>query len=541
MALGTNIFYYQEAPLTTLQGLEPFTDPLTWGHFVRDTTNNNDYWIEPGTGNLVLRGSGSGGSFNVSDGTTFSNIDSGDNLYFLDGDGTTVNVNTPTGTDTTFNYNIEGLATASQGNILTVGPTNNIVYESSNNIGGWRITPNGTDIRQLDSNPIVTFLGSNGVETAHVGTGSNSDRIVSISLDGFTSANNGQLLTVDTATNGLAYVNPVTIEANSTNYLNINANNELSVSNLAITKPFATAQTSIADFISTDPQYASVEEGDVVITTGGGTFIHNGGTTGTTADFFTVSSPGGGINSFSVNGNTGSLTVTDSYVLNVLGANGVITSIGANNLIVGLTAELSTLDSNSPGVDGQTYYVNYNNGVYNYVNINTLSPFDSFNITANSGTTGEITNGETLSIIGTANAIKTAVSNNQITIDLDGPIEDFASITPPVPIDDYYVNYNNGVYSYVPTSNLSGSDNSLSEANQSLLENRSILLNDNSLTVVNPNTGTVTTFSGNKVSLVGGDFETENSQHGLILTAPNNNKYRLQVNNIGAITSTLVV
>lgn len=96
---------------------------------------------------------------------------------------------------------------------------------------------------------------------------------------------------------------------------------QISVGNVTVDDVSA----DLATYIGTGP---SDVEGDIVVLTntasGTLTYIHNGGSTGTTTDYTLISNPSGAISSFSVVSDSGpGLTIIDNTVLTITGTHGI--------------------------------------------------------------------------------------------------------------------------------------------------------------------------------------------------------------------------
>ena len=313
MALGTNIFYYKEGTFAALDAQAPFTDPLAWGHFLRDTENDVDYWIRPGDGVMILREVvGGGGSFNGFDlydtADVNDTIDDSDTVKITGTNGLETNL---TGTGTTakvVTIGIDGMDAATTGHVLSVGAGNDIEYTNPDTFkGSFDVLDGFSGTATLDlgaATPLdLVFpqIGGTAVTVEEAGT----QLLVGVKLKGIGTATDGQIPSrVAGAT--IEWVNPLTIEAGSAGNLSINANNELSISNLQLATPYMTAETTLANFIANDGQYASVGEGDIVIlSSDGGTYIHNGGSAGDVTDFYLITSPGNGMTSFTITADSG--------------------------------------------------------------------------------------------------------------------------------------------------------------------------------------------------------------------------------------------
>jgi hypothetical protein len=467
MALGTNIFYYKEAALTTLQASAPYTDPLTWGHFVRDTTNNADYWIEPGTGILKLRDSGgsnyTGFNFQGFFQPVSSNIDSGETISLLTNNGIILSNEVVSGGKVGILATIQGLAAATPGHVFTVS-----------------------------------------------------------------------------STDGITYANPLTINPNSSSSLSIDSNNRLSISSMSIAQPFTSTQTSISNFITNDSQQTNVAIGDIVILSGaGGTFVNNGDATGTVSDYYQITVPGSGMQNFTVAASSGPpLTISDGGVLRFIQGPGIrVFNNVSGDTDIRLSANLATLVTNEPTVAG-LHVVTFEENVYNYTLASLIQGMTSFNVAANANSgSGTIQNSGTVSILGGL-GINSVRSASQITLNLEGNIAAIASLATPASGGNYLLqlNQSTGVYSYALATTVT--DTSLGNTDQTLTGTRNINQASNAL-MFNATAGSIAFINGT-VRISTGDLETVSATSGLILKAANGSRYRIKVNNIGALTSTLV-
>jgi len=127
------------------------------------------------------------------------------------------------------------------------------------------------------------------------------------------------------------------IAAGSTNYLEIVNGNELAIKALAITDVVVDAvESSIGDYVTSNYTGTELQEGDVVVlTTPGETYIHNGGSAGTTADFTRIAVP----------------NVTDAYIRGLFSAGNGITYTAATGVIAVNLAANSGLAFNAGALE----------------------------------------------------------------------------------------------------------------------------------------------------------------------------------------------
>jgi hypothetical protein len=133
---------------------------------------------------------------------------------------------------------------------------------------------------------------------------------------------------------------PVTIASGSSTYLGFDPDSwELSVKNLLITDVTVDAvELSIGDYVSTNYTVGNEhQEGDIIILTnatgGSQTWIHNGGTAGTTADFTQILNAGA-LTSFNIDGDTGTpQSILNGNTVSILGSNAINTIVGATDTI----------------------------------------------------------------------------------------------------------------------------------------------------------------------------------------------------------------
>lgn len=151
----------------------------------------------------------------------------------------------------------------------------------------------------------------------------------------------GQGLYSDGAGN-LAWANSLSVAAGSSNYLSFNeTTRELSVSALAITDVTVDTAATLAAFIAASYTAGTeFQEGDtVILTTPGETYIHNGGSAVTAADFTQIEAPG----------------LTDAYIRVLLssGNAGIV-----YNAVTGVfTLKLSTTAGNDLAIDANGLFL----------------------------------------------------------------------------------------------------------------------------------------------------------------------------------------
>ena len=207
-----------------------------------------------------------------------------------------------------------------------------------------------------------------------------------------------QVMIFDDNTDSFSWGAPISIAAGSSSYMSYDdATRELSVSNLLITDVTVDiVQTSIANYVATSPVH---QEGDVIILTaatdGSETWIHNGGITGTTADYTQIFD-GAHMTSFSIAGDSGSnSTIVDGDVVTIAGGD-LLKTVGSptDTLTIGWDAVVlspgdiiqsdgTTMNVLNIGNGFEALQVNSAGNALEYVAISDIYGADASSVTKN--------------------------------------------------------------------------------------------------------------------------------------------------------------
>jgi len=187
-----------------------------------------------------------------------------------------------------------------------------------------------------------------------------------------------QVLIFDDTTDTYSWGSPISIAPASSTYLSFdNDTRQLSVSNLLITDVTVDGvSVSITAYVATVPNH---QAGDVVILTnatgGSQTWIHNGGSAGTIADYNQILD-GASMSTFNVAGNTGTpQAITEGNTMTISGGAGLTTTASATDT---LTIDFSA----QPTTGGSTQQVlqfNDAGDTYSWVDITTLESVTASN------------------------------------------------------------------------------------------------------------------------------------------------------------------
>lgn len=205
---------------------------------------------------------------------------------------------------------------------------------------GFTVSDGANSTDTIGSGSALNLIDGAGIDVVAAAGG------VTFALAGAGAATAGQALVSDGA-GSVSFAAPLAIAAASANFASINASNELVISQLLISNVTETATADIAAFVAAE--YANgdeYQESDVIIFSNGtGSYIHNGGNAGTTADFTRLGNPSGAIQSFSIAGDTGSAnTIVDGETFSVLtGTAGLASVATADTITLNLTDGLASL------------------------------------------------------------------------------------------------------------------------------------------------------------------------------------------------------
>ena len=185
----------------------------------------------------------------------------------------------------------------------------------------FNITGEGSNSFSVADSDTINF-SSGGAFTFDTST---ADTVsLDFSVSPTTGGTSQQVMIFDDNTDSYSWGAPISIASGSSSYLSFdNATRELSVSNLLITDVTTNAALTITAYVATTPTHQS---GDIVIlpsaTGGAQTWIHNGGSAGTIADYTQILT-GASMSSFQFQADTGSATsVTNGNIIKILGGAG---------------------------------------------------------------------------------------------------------------------------------------------------------------------------------------------------------------------------
>ena len=206
----------------------------------------------------------------------------------------------------------------------------------------FNITGEGSNSFSVADSDTVNF-SSGGAFTFDTST---ADTVsLDFSVSPTTGGTSQQVMIFDDNTDSYSWGAPISIASGSSSYLSYdNATRELSVSNLLITDVTTNAALSITAYVATTPTHQS---GDIVIlpsaSAGAQTWIHNGGSAGTIADYTQILD-GASMSSFQFQADTGSaVSVTNGATIKVLGGTGLASSQGtAGEITIDFSAAPTT-------------------------------------------------------------------------------------------------------------------------------------------------------------------------------------------------------
>ena len=206
----------------------------------------------------------------------------------------------------------------------------------------FNITGEGSNSFSVVDSDTINF-SSGGAFTFDTST---ADTVsLDFSVSPTTGGTSQQVMIFDDNTDSYSWGAPISIASGSSSYLSYNdATRELSVSNLLITDVTTNGAASITAYVATTPTHQS---GDIVIlpsaTGGAQTWIHNGGSAGTIADYTQIIT-GASMSSFQFQADSGlPSTVINGATIKVLGGTGLATTQGtAGQIVVDFSAAPTT-------------------------------------------------------------------------------------------------------------------------------------------------------------------------------------------------------
>ncbi len=289
----------------------------------------------------------------------------------------------------------------------STAPVNNdhLVFNGTNWVPSAAATGYVWNITGLATN---TFSISTG-DTVDFGRIASTDNWLNIDTStadkvklGFTTApttggSTRQVLAFNDTGDAWEWRQPLTIGSGSSSMLTFNTDSwELNVTQLLITDTTVdSTEVSITAYVASNYTVGNEhQEGDVIILTsatgGRQTWIHNGGTAGTIADFTQINSDGH-LTSFDVVGDSGTTqTITEGNSLSILGANGLNTIASATDTI---TTELGGSLSKNTTITQSSFDMDFtmSTGDFNLTStgagvVNVTAPTGGFNLLASGGT-----------------------------------------------------------------------------------------------------------------------------------------------------------
>jgi hypothetical protein len=184
------------------------------------------------------------------------------------------------------------------------------------------------------------------------------------------------------------------------------------------------------------------------------------------------------------------------------------------------------------GGGGTWGHVGTTNGdATDYVQTSSAGSFNSFSVAADSGTPATIIDGETFSVLG-ATGLTSNVAGDVVTVSLSPALAGLAS-APTTP--GSYVVTHDGAGNY-GTADASTLNSSLGTENQTLTAARTVIQAANALTFTQ-GAGESILFSGAGITTTG-TFESTVAEAGMILKSADGSRFRIGINNVGALTST---
>lgn len=312
----------------------------------------------------------------------------------------------------------------------------------------------------------------------------------------------------------------------------------LTISNLLVTDVSVrpVGETTLAAFI-TAAYTAGTEfqEGDVIILPGANpveTWIHNGGTAGTSADFTKISTLG--MNSFTAAGDTGTASITNGATLTIAGGTGLSSVVSGNTLTLNLDntglAALGTApdltdtfvmyDASASAFVTATFS-NLQTGVLNSV---------AFSVAGNSGPNQTISNGNTLTIAGGGGLTAVASATDTITVGFSN-----APTTNGTTKQVYVFNDDGDTYSWV---NIASLEANFFTADLTQSANRLHAQGNNTVSISGGGAWTFgsATAGASRVNISGGDLEFMTDNKGIVFKV-GAEKWRLKVLAGGILTT----
>lgn len=313
----------------------------------------------------------------------------------------------------------------------------------------------------------------------------------------------------------------------------------ITVSNLLMTDVSVrpVGETTLAAFI-TAAYTAGTEfqEGDVIILPGANpveTWIHNGGTAGTSADFTKISSLG--MNSFTTAGDTGSTSITNGGTLTIAGGTGLSSVVSGNTLTLNLdNTDLAALGTAPDSADTFVMYdasaSTFRTATFSNLQTGVLNSV-AFAVAGNSGPNQTISNGNTLTIAGGGGLTAVASDTDTITVGFSNAPTTNGTTKQVYVFDDD----NNDTYSWV---NIASLEANFFTADLTQSANR---LHSQGSNTVSISGGGAWTFGSatagvSRVNISGGDLEFMTDDKGIVFKV-GTEKWRLKMLAGGILTT----
>lgn len=312
----------------------------------------------------------------------------------------------------------------------------------------------------------------------------------------------------------------------------------LTISNLLVTDVSVrpVGETTLAAFI-TAAYTAGTEfqEGDVIILPGANpveTWIHNGGTAGTSADFTKISSLG--MNSFTTAGDTGSTSITNGGTLTIAGGTGLSSVVSGNTLTLNLdNTGLAALGTAPDSADTFVMYdasaSTFKTATFSNLQTGVLNSV-AFAVAGNSGPNQTISNGNTLTIAGGGGLTAVASNTDTITVGFSN-----APTTNGTTKQVYVFNDDGDTYSWV---NIASLEANFFTENLTQTSNRAHSQGTNTVTIDGSGSWTFgsATAGASRVNISGGDLEFMTDDKGIVFKV-GAEKWRLKMLAGGILTT----